>query len=240
MAAGVIGQHAVEVRAHVGDAQHIDQKLGQLEGGGGQKSRRGAIAFVIPVRRAGCRSGWSSSCNCRSARRPHRPVRCAPAARRCRRSAAPADRLVPVAGVEGGLAAAGLLLWKDHLDALPLQQFDRRHAHFRVDHVDHAGDKQRHAPRRRCRTCLFVRHHHKIFANLQCRDSRENAISLFLRSSEIWRFPSMSRFRSAAAASSLRRDLRRQAVDLAADAQPPARPGCRQSRKWADRCPARW
>jgi hypothetical protein len=36
-------------------------------------------------------------------------------------------RFVPIAGVEGGLAAAGLLRRKDDLDALPLQQFHGRH-----------------------------------------------------------------------------------------------------------------
>jgi hypothetical protein len=47
MAAGVIGEHAVEVRADVFDAQHIDQKLGQLEGGRAQKLGAGAIGRVI-------------------------------------------------------------------------------------------------------------------------------------------------------------------------------------------------
>ena len=38
MTGSVVGQLAREARAYVGDAQHIDQELGQLKGDAGQRS----------------------------------------------------------------------------------------------------------------------------------------------------------------------------------------------------------
>ena len=47
-----------------------------------------------------------------------------------------------VAGVEGGLTAAGLRLWEIDFDTEVLQYLRHRNAGLRLEHIDHAGDKQ--------------------------------------------------------------------------------------------------
>ena len=50
--------------------------------------------------------------------------------------------LVAVAGVEGGLTAAGLLFGEDDLDVVLFEELAGGDAYAGVEHVDHAGDEE--------------------------------------------------------------------------------------------------
>ena len=124
----MVGQPPVEACAHVGHAEHVDQELGQFKG---RRAEEKPPVRGRPVRSPAAtgRSGWSWSCNCRWATTASTCFwRTSGSKMSTKRRAS--GRFIPEAGVEGGLAAAGLLGGEDDLDTVPLQQLHRRHAHL--------------------------------------------------------------------------------------------------------------
>ena len=133
----MIGDRPVEARFGARDAEHVDEKLGQLVGLGRER-----IGARLPVRialeqlgivhphlagaRAGGRDDIVARLECGDHLFGDRARRCA------------------VAGVERRLAAAGL---RRHVDvaARLLQELDRGEADRGPDQIDEAGDQEAHA-----------------------------------------------------------------------------------------------
>ncbi|MEZ4555102.1 MAG: hypothetical protein R2854_01375 [Caldilineaceae bacterium] len=126
-------------------AQDVDQELGQFKGDRAQEfgplaqgSQHGIFEEhrVEVANHGGATAAGSDD-------RVTRPLRTNGSKMSRKRSAR--MRFVST-GVERGLAATSLLLGKDHFNAVAFQQLHRRHAHIGIQHIDHAGHKQRHAP----------------------------------------------------------------------------------------------
>ena len=136
--------------AHVGNTQHINQEFGQFEGDRRQFFRalpvcRGRSIFEQDrVKMGGHRRTTAAGRdNCIHQPLLHKWLK------NIEKAPRQGARFVAIAGIEGGLAATGLLIRKDHLNIVALKQFGRGHAHLWIEHVYHTGDKQRHASRRR-------------------------------------------------------------------------------------------
>lgn len=136
MAAFVVGDGALEVGAHVGDAKYIDDELREFVDARGQLRDFAAVLGIVfeEVRVFGL-DGPSA----RTRQGDDGVV-----------SAVSVDDLsyhglgfFDVAGIREGLSAADLVVGQDHFTSEPLEDVDGGNAYFRVEHIDHASREER-------------------------------------------------------------------------------------------------
>jgi hypothetical protein len=138
VAAVVIGDDTVESRSHILDAGHFEQESRKLPDSRLQTmdlgEQRGIVLEDVRemMRDHGCARAGGHDDVFRIAEDVQEM---------------PGDgaRFVRIAGVEGGLAAAGLGFWKIHLVAQALQHLSDGDADLRENLIHDAGDKQRDA-----------------------------------------------------------------------------------------------
>ncbi len=149
VAGRVIREATFEAGADIGDAKDVDEKRRQLVGPLGQRLGPVGVVGIVgeQVRRlvdhhvtAG--PGWNH----------HRRLALAKHVDHVSRHGA---RVIPAAGVESRLAAAGLPLWHVHLDPRPFEHPDDRKPDLRREAVDQAGDHQLYGSRMAFRMLLL-------------------------------------------------------------------------------------
>ena len=118
VAGRVIGEAAIEAGADVGDAQDVDEKRGQLVGPRGQRLGTVGVVGIVgeQVRRL-----VDHHVAARPGRNDHRRLALAKHVDHVSRHRA---RVVPAAGVERRLTAAGLPARHVHLDPRPFEHAD--------------------------------------------------------------------------------------------------------------------
>ena len=143
VAAGMVGGFALQLGAGVDDAEDVDEEFGELEGDRcqafGLVGEVGLLRFVEDgfeevachggAAAGGCDDGIDfAAFHERSEDRQE--------------AAGEFAGFVAVAGVEGGLTAAGLLFGEDDLDIVLFEELAGGDADARVEHVDHTGDEE--------------------------------------------------------------------------------------------------
>src|SRR5437762_481453 len=136
MATIVIGHDFVQLGPYVVDPRHFKQETGKLPNSGRQRTRRGEglrLLLENVLEMMGDHRGARS--------RGHNNM--FGAGEHGKKMPGHLARFVAESAVEGRLAATGLGFGKIYFVAGALEHFGHRHAHFREQLIDDAGDKQR-------------------------------------------------------------------------------------------------
>ena len=143
MAAGMVGGFALQLGAGVDYAEDVYEEFGELEGDGcesfGLVGEVGLLGFLEDdFEKVACHGGAAAG-GCDdgidfAAFHEGREDR--------EEAAGQFAGFVAIAGVEGGLTAAGLLFGEDDLDAVLFEELAGGDADAGVEHVDHTGDEE--------------------------------------------------------------------------------------------------